>query len=100
MNTQRNAKVYNPIEEIITVDASVSIKDLLSQISIKNLTTGKTIALPVAGEPPYAIIVPSNFRYPLERISILDAYSKFINWAQNRDTSKDWYVECDEDKVY
>ena len=100
INTQRNAKVYNPIEEIITVDASVSIKDFLSQISIKNLTTGKTIALSAAGEPPYAIIVPSNFRYPLERISILDAYSKFINWAQNRDTSKDWYVECDEDKVY
>ena len=100
INTQSGAKVYNPIEETITVDANVSIKDFLSQLSIKNLTTGKTIAIPAAGEPPYAIIVPTNFRYPLERVSILKAYSKFANWAQNRDSDKDWYVECDEELVY
>ena len=53
-----------------------------------------------AGEPPYAIIVPGDFDYPVERVSIINAYKKFINWAQDMNTDKDWYTYPEEGKVY
>ena len=53
-----------------------------------------------AGDAPFAIIVPENFKYPLERVCINNAYLKFNNWAQNMTIDKDWYKVPVDDKVY
>ena len=56
--------------------------------------------IPQTGEPPYAIIVPGIFEYPLERVCINNAYLKFKNWAQDMTTHTDWYTEPESEKVY
>lgn len=61
--------------------------------------------LDLAGNNTWALCVP-NFRYPKENVNISitsnpseGAYPKFINWARNRSTNKDWYLWPNEDKV-
>ncbi|MGL5937415.1 MAG: LruC domain-containing protein [Phocaeicola sp.] len=44
----------------------------------------------VAGKVTWGISAPS-FRYPLELVSITEAYPLFAKWAQNMNTNKDWY---------
>ncbi|MDO6761917.1 LruC domain-containing protein [Agarivorans sp. 1_MG-2023] len=42
---------------------------------------------------PWAIIVPYNWQYPFERISVADAYPKFLEYAQSEgQQSSDWYL--------
>lgn len=100
VNTVIGEKPFEPITTTVNIDNSVNIGDFLKSISIKNLKTGKTIAMPKTGEPPYAIIVPLNFRYPIEQCSITTAYPDFIKWAQNRTVAKNWYLNGVDDKLY
>ena len=86
--------------EIFNIDKSVNLEDFMKQIQIENKTTGKIIEMPKQGEPPYAIIVPFNFNYPVEKCSIINAYPLFKNWAQNRDIDTDWYNTPNNDNVY
>ena len=44
--------------------------------------------------------IPNDFRYPLERVCIKDAYSTFNNWGQNPINSTDWYNTPTEGNVY
>jgi LruC domain-containing protein len=60
--------------------------------------------LSIAGEDPHAIMVPYEFRYPLEKICIKDAYRYFKDWAQGYGITDDeggfkWYLYFDENKV-
>lgn len=100
VNTVIGEKPFEPITTTVNIDNSVNIGDFLKSISIKNLKTGKTIAMPKTGEPPYAIIVPLNFRYPIEKCSITTAYPDFIKWAQNRTVAKNWYLNGVDSKLY
>ena len=102
INTQKGDEYEykQPVSEIFNIDKSISIEDFMSKITIKNLTTGKTIGMPKTGEAPYAIIVPLNFRYPVERCSIVKAYPNFKKWAQNRNEATDWYLYPVENDVY
>lgn len=47
----------------------------------------------------WAISVPS-FYYPLERVSITDAYPEFELWAADKNSYADWYENYIEGKVY
>ena len=101
INTKMNATPFAPISEDFTVDANTSVEDFLKTISLKNLSTGKTISVPEsAGEPPYAIIVPNNFAYPQEKVCIKTAYPKFTEWVQTNDETIYWYQTYDESQVY
>ncbi|MFA9212765.1 MAG: LruC domain-containing protein [Candidatus Methylacidiphilales bacterium] len=41
---------------------------------------------------PYAINIAESFKYPKERVQIINAYNLFVNWAQSGGTtSTDWY---------
>ena len=100
INTEKNAAYIEPVTEIVTVEKNLSMDDFLKSIYIENRTTGKTIKVPEKGEAPNAIIIPINFRYPLERKSITDAYPDFLNWAVNMNVNKDWYLYWEEDFVY
>ena len=44
---------------------------------------------------PYA-----DFKYPLEKVCIKDAYTEFNKWGQNPVYSTNWYTKPVEGKVY
>lgn len=82
---------YTPITETITVDKKFSFLNESTQPYIYDITTEKTIKLSKKGEDPHGIMIPYDFKYPLERICIKDAYLQFNSWGKNSVTSTDWY---------
>ena len=100
VNTVVGENYFTPKTITLKIDNSVNIADFLKSISLKNVKTGKTISMPKEGEPPYAIIVPLNFRYPIESCSIISAYPDFVKWAQNRNEATGWYLNGVENRLY
>lgn len=100
VNTQIADNVRTAVSCIYEVDANTTIKQFLSNIYITNTVTGRTIGLPATGEPPYAIIMPGDFDYPQERISIATAYRLFSEWAINTNNYGNWPEYYDESKIY
>ncbi len=100
INTEKNSQRIQPVSEYVDVDKNLRIDDFLKAIYIENRKTGRTINVSKRGEPPFAIIVPISFKYPLENNSITIAYPKFLNWAQSKDEDHDWYLFENADLVY
>lgn len=44
--------------------------------------------------------MPMDFDYPLEKQPITGAYMKFIEWAQDVNTSRDWYQYENVHKIF
>ncbi len=43
---------------------------------------------------PWAINIPENFDYPIEKINIRETHLKFFRWAQSQGTEyQDWYMD-------
>ena len=84
----------------VTIDATMTIPEYLKNIYIENYTTGRTIRYSKTGEPPFAIIVPEDFQYPKENLSITEAYKEFLEWAQDVNASGDWYKYDEADKIF
>ena len=78
VNTERGGTIKDVVSANVTVSADITIPDFLKNIFIENKTTGKIVKMAQAGEPPFAIIVPGDFDYPLEHIAITNAYTNFI----------------------
>jgi hypothetical protein len=86
---------------IYEVDESMTIPQFLSQIYIKNMSLGGSeVHVPLMGEPPYALIVPGDFNYPREGISMTDAYESFRNWANNANQYKEWMDYSVDGKIF
>jgi hypothetical protein len=100
INTEKGGNTMDVVSANVTVSKDISIPDFLEKIFIENKTTGKMVKMAQAGEPPFAIIVPGDFDYPQEKVSITNAYGSFAGWAQNMTTNKDWYIYPEEGKVY
>ena len=100
VNTVKGTDFVTPISEVFNIESSVCLEDFMKKISILNITTGKVVSVPQQGEPPYAIIVPQKFLYPVERCSIVNAYHYFENWAQNREVNKEWYNTPEEGVIF
>ena len=90
---------YEPVTEIFDIGVHTSLMDFLKDISIYDATTGETVKISGKGEDPHAVIIPYDFKYPLEKQSIVNAYQLFKNWTQNRNTDNKWYTQPDESKV-
>ena len=99
VNTKSDGFSREPMSESVYI-GNKSIEEYLSGIYIENKTTGEIIGLPKKGEAPNAIIVPLNFSYPMEGQSIKDAYPEFLEWAQDKNTNKDWYTLGEADKIF
>ena len=98
-NTQNNDK-HPIVSEKINI-GDKTIKAFLRNVYIENKTTGQIIQMPTAnGQPPYAIIVPYDFKYPMEGKSIKSAYPGFLEWVQDMNAQKDWYVTNDDNLIY
>jgi hypothetical protein len=100
INTVKGDKVYPSVTEQITVADNFSFLNESTQPYIFNVSTGKEVKLSKKGEDPHGIMIPYNFKYPLERICIKDAYRLFNEWGESRVTSTDWYKYYTEGKVY
>ncbi len=100
VNTVANGTTLAPLSADVTVAEGVSVSTFLQQIWLENKSTGKVIQVAKQGDAPFAIIIPRDFNYPLEKTSIVSAYSTFKDWAQDSGVCKDWYVNDDETKTY
>lgn len=85
---------------IYKIADGLTIPQFLAKIYIDNQTTGIPVYVPRTGEAPLAIIMPYDFKYPKERESIVDAYKKFLNWAQSVKEYYDWYEDITPNTVY
>lgn len=85
---------------IYKIADGLTIPQFLAKIYIDNQTTGIPVYVPRTGEAPLAIIMPYDFKYPKERESIVDAYKKFLNWAQSVKEYSNWYEEITPNTVY
>ena len=100
INTVKGEKVYPAVTDRVKVDKNFSFLNEDTQLYIYNVTTGKTIKLAKKGEDPHGIMIPYDFKYPVERKCIKDAYGRFNEWGQNRVNSTDWYKYFTPGTVY
>ena len=99
INTE-NGSYIEPKTTILKVDKNFSFLDPLTQPIVRDKTTNKLIGLSVVGEDPHGIMIPYDFKYPLERVCIKDAYDRFNSWGENSVTSNDWYKFPVEGKTF
>jgi hypothetical protein len=101
VNTVASETVLPSVSCVYRVDASTTIKQFLSNIYITNNGQGgRTIGLPEIGEAPFALIMPGDFNYPQEKISIVNAYTTFRNWVNNANNYGNWPELFDPTKIY
>ena len=91
---------FDAIVDHVKVDKTFSFLDEDTQPYIYDITTNKVIKLAKKGENPYGIMIPYDFKYPIERVCIKDAYSEFNSWGENKITSTYWYKRPNENLVY
>jgi hypothetical protein len=97
INTQ--SMDYDPVSEIVTVDPSFSFTDFSKQIYIYNKTQDYDVKMSQKGEDPHGIMIPCDFKYPIEKTCIKDAYKQFNNWGENPINSTDWYLYPEDGKT-
>ena len=100
INTANSAEKLSPITVRKTVSKSFSFLDSENQPYIYDVTTKLTVNLATKGQDPHGIMIPFEFKYPIERTCIKDAYTEFNKWGQNPVNSTDWYTKPVEGKVY
>lgn len=101
VNTEPSAEVKTCVSAEYEVGEDVTIPQFLSKIYIVNYSRGRDeIHVPKKGEPPYALIVPGDFDYPAERVSIVNAYEAFSTWANNAYRYGDWLGSANLSKLY
>ena len=99
VNTVRGQE-YEPITERVSVSKDFSFLNADTQPYIYDATMGTYVHVSRVGEDPHGIMIPNDFKYPLERVCIKDAYPRFNEWGMSRITSTDWYKYYDEELVY
>ncbi len=90
---------YSPVSSWYRIGSDITIAKFLSKIKVKNMSTGQTIGVPLAGDAPYAIIMPGDFDYPREYCGIEKAYATFQMWVQNANMYNSWPDYKNEDDV-
>ena len=100
INTEASESKVKTITIKKKVSNTFTFLDSSCQPYIYDKTSGKTIKLAEKGQDPHGIMIPSNFKYPLEKVCIKDAYKDFNSWGQNSVTYKDWYSSSVSGKVY
>lgn len=103
VNTEKNATHVAPIQETVVVPSNFSFGVLGRKLYIYNKTKNIEVKLAEKGEDPHGILIPYDWKYPLEKMCITNAYLKFNNWGANRIDDTDWYKYPEdkaEDHVY
>ena len=88
------------VKDTVTVDKNFSFLDASTQPYIYDATRGWEVKIARRGEDPHAIMIPYDFKWPLERVCVKDAYLDFNNWGMMLIEETDWYKTPVENKVY
>ena len=88
------------VTDIVTVDKSFSFLDTNKQPYIYDANQNWFVRISKRGEDPHAIMIPYDFRWPLEKICIKDAYLRFNEWGQGLIEGTKWYKYPEENLVY
>ena len=100
VNTESGAEKHAAITVQKTVSKSFSFLDAENQPFIYDLTTNLAIKLSTKGQDPHGIMIPFDFKYPVEKVCIKDAYKDFNNWGSNPILSTNWYTKPVSGKVF
>lgn len=100
INTVEGDTYLEPQKITVTVNSDFSFLNADTQPYLYDMTTNKYIYLSKVGEDPHGIMIPYDFKYPLEKVCIKDAYSRFNSWGRNSVTSNDWYKFPIEGKTF
>ena len=100
INTESSAAYIEPISVIKEVSESFSFLDVSTQPYLYDQTTGLEVKLSKKGEEPHGIMIPYDFKYPLEQVCVKDAYKEFANWGKKDILSTNWYTKPVNGKVY
>ena len=71
-----------------------------NQPYIYDASTNLTVKLSTKGQDPHGIMIPFDFKYPIEKVRINEAYKEFNNWGSNPVLSTNWYTKPESGKVY
>ena len=99
VNTYKNDNTPYVID-IVEVPETYSFLDVTTQPYVYDKNNDWFVKISRIGEDPHAIMIPYDFRWPLERICIKDAYLQFNNWGMGLIEDTDWYKYPEEEKVY
>lgn len=98
INTQNTRVDY--VTDTVIVNKEFSFLDPTCQPSIYDKNTKRTITIAVAGQDPHAIMIPYDFKWPLERVRVNTAYLEFNEWGQNPVMSTEWYKHPETGLIY
>lgn len=88
------------ITDIVQVNKEFSFLNKTNQPYIYDANRNWYIEISRQGEDPHAIMIPYDFRWPLERKCIKDAYLRFNEWGMELVSHTDWYKYPEENLVY
>lgn len=97
INTDGSSYPY--VSATRTVSKDFSLLDEETQPYVYDATTGVEVRLAKAGQNPWGILIPTDFKYPSERIPINRAYPLFNSWGEGNILSNLWYIKPDASKV-
>ena len=100
INTVKGQKNAEYVTDVVNVNKNFSFLNEDDQPYIYDMSTGVTVKISKFGEDPHGIMIPSDFRYPKEKICIKNAYKKFNNWGTNKIVDTDWYKYPEEGLVF
>lgn len=88
------------VKDEVTVSKDFSFLDVTKQPYIYDKTKNWEVKIARQGEDPHAIMIPYDFKWPLEKICIKNAYKRFNNWGVQMIDDTDWYKYPEEGFVY
>ena len=99
INTQKGDNTPY-IKDTVVVNKNYSFLNEDTQPFIINKSKNLAVKVSRKGEDPHAIMIPYDFKWPLERVCIKDAYLDFNNWGAKLIEETDWYKYPVEIKIY
>ena len=99
INTEKGDNVPY-VTDVVSVPKTYSFLDASTQPYIFDQTKNWYVKISRVGQDPHAIMIPYDFRWPLERIRISSAYKQFNSWGVGTIEDNDWYKYPELDKVY
>ena len=90
----------DPVSELFDIPANSRLSDFMENIYIYDKTKNYDVTLAGMGDDPHAIVIPSDFGYPIERANIQTAYPLFRNWSGNATIDRYWFRNAIEQYVY
>lgn len=93
INTLKGQKNAEFVVDEVTVDETFSFLNEDTQPYIVDLNTNLVVKVSKYGEDPHGIMIPYDFKHPVERMCIKYAYDEFNNWGMDKVESTDWYTK-------